>query len=109
MRRLAVFILVAVLLVLIPLSVEARQSRVYIRFSIGSAVVVGGGYLAWNLNYGYRISRKDKEPTGNVMLAKSTARGQRLRPATFQNHLAQNRPVSYQPLVFELPLIVFRW
>jgi len=109
MKRLSVFISVAALLVLIPVSVEARQSRVYIRFSIGSAVIMGGGFLAWNLTYVYQVSRKDGEQTDRSVLAKSIDTGHRQKPTILQNQLLHTTPISYQLLTFELPLIVFRW
>lgn len=47
---------------LLPSAVSA-ETRVYVTFSVGSAIAVGGGLIFWGVSYSTRVSRNLESPT----------------------------------------------
>lgn len=109
MKWISIIMMVAILLVYQPMTVEAASTRVYVSISIGGALIVGGGFLAWSLSYGSRVSKKDPNPTPLPSLASNVMEFQGEKFKTFVDRSFQISPEGFQPLKVELPLLVYHW
>jgi hypothetical protein len=109
MKRSYILYLLTISLVLFPVLAEAGHSRFYVRFSVGGAVLAGGGFLVWNLTYSSRINRNNMDSKDSSVTVKS--KNNRLRPMSQArpNDLHTNRLIYFQPLDLELPLLVLQW
>ncbi|MGH7274165.1 MAG: hypothetical protein ACREIQ_06905 [Nitrospiria bacterium] len=101
--------IIALLVVIDPLTAEAERTRVYISISVGGAVIVGGAFIAWSLTYGTRVSQKDPGPSPLPALAYALTElpGQTSNPA-FDRFL-QRSSSGNQPLALEVPLFIYQW
>ena len=94
---------------LCPITSHASKIDVRVRLSLGGAAVLGGGVLVWHLTYAYQVSKGEKKP-GNPSRAASAFKEtlqekERVAPESF----FKANMDSLQPLLINLPLLVFRW
>jgi hypothetical protein len=107
MRRIVAFALGFCLMVS-PLSAWGAETRVYVSFSIGGAIALGGGLLLWNLHYVERLSKTAPEPPPEERLSRLAQTGsqepRQVEPPRIGEEVAL-APVSR----VEVPLFRFQW
>lgn len=96
-----------------PETSYARESRVYIGFSVGTAIVVGSGIASFNIGYNQQVKR-DLEPHSSETapppaLAKLNRKGETATFKFLPDVRINSRSDPPQPLRFELPFFILRW
>lgn len=93
---------------------QAAETRVYIQFSVGGAVMVGGGILWWGITQRTRVSRNlqasaplDPHPfffddKTNGITSLSFHQRERVQKEG-------GNPFHAPPMPFQIPLFVYRW
>lgn len=109
MRRTVIALVMGLSLALWPFEDSVAETRVYVSFSIGGAVIVGGGLLFWSLTYASRVSQDEPDPQAAPSLISSLTDTHERREVTATDLFAENRPGLVPPPLLELPLFVFRW
>jgi hypothetical protein len=107
MRRIVVFAL-GFLLMAPPFSALGAETRVYVTFSVGGAIALGGGLLLWNIHYVERLSKKEPIGPREEGLARLRQTGsQEPRQAELPQTREEVTLASASRL--EVPLFRFRW
>ncbi len=109
MRRTVIALVMGLSLALWPFEDSVAETRVYVSFSIGGAVIVGGGLLIWSLTYASQVSRNEPDLQAAPSLISSFTDAPEGREATATDLFAEKRPEPVPPPLLELPLFVFRW
>lgn len=101
-------------LLLWPSLSQAGQTRVYVGFSVGTAIVVGSGIASFNVGVNQRVSGREPqsdttEPDPPPALVELNREEETVLPKTFPDFRINAQPDSPQPLLLELPLLILRW
>jgi len=124
MKRTVVALVLGLSLALWPFEDSVAETRVYVSFSIGGAVIVGGGLLIWSLTYASQVSQfvpriehsshlrfevNEPNPQAAPSLIGSFTGVREGRETTATDLFVEKRPEPVPPPLLELPLLVFRW
>lgn len=109
MKRTVIALVMGLSLALWPFEDSVAETRVYVSFSVGGAVIVGGGLLIWSLTYASRVSQNEPDPQAAPFLISSLTDASERREATATDLFVEKRPEPVPPPLLELPLWVFRW
>lgn len=109
MKQITVVFLIGWALLLWPQASHAGETRVYIGFSIGTAIVVGSGIASFNVGYSERISERQpaSDPPPALAEIKREGKTEALKP--FPDLRIDSQLDSPQPLRFEIPFFILRW
>lgn len=109
MKQITVAFLIGEALLLWPQTSYAGETRVYIGFSIGTAIVVGSGIASFNIGYSERISERQpaSDPPSAFAEIKREGKNEALKPL-FDRRI-DSQIDSPPPLRFELPFFILRW
>jgi hypothetical protein len=114
MKQITLALLIGWGLLLWPQASHARETRVYVGFSIGTAIVVGSGIASFNIGYNQRIGKQEPESPPSKTdsppaLAELKREGEETVPKTFPDWTIHSQSDSPSPIRFELPLFILRW
>ena len=109
MKRTVIALVIGLSLALWPFEDSVAETRVYVSFSIGGAVIVGGGLLIWSLTYSSQVSRNEPDLPAAPSLIGSFTGVREGRETTATDLFVEKRPEPVPPPLLELPLLVFRW
>ena len=109
MKRTVIAFVMGLSMILWPIATSAGETRVFVSFSIGGAVIVGGGLLFWSFTYTSRVSQNEPDPGTTPSRVRSLTEAPGQTQQTAADLWVERWPEPVQPLPIELPLWVFRW
>jgi hypothetical protein len=108
-KRQLVAVSVAAFLFAIPAAAFAAESRVYIRFSIGGSLVIGGGILIWSFGTASRVSRTDPGSADRPAFSFSPPAGRFARTEKAKPASPIPETGCSSDLLIEVPFMIFHW
>lgn len=101
-------------LLLWPSRSQAGETRVYVGFSVGTAIVVGSGIAFFSVGVNQRVSGREPqsdttEPDPPPVLAEISRKKTSSLPKIFPDFRINAQPDPPQPLLLELPLLILQW
>lgn len=113
MKQTALAFLIGWVLLFWPWTSYARESRVYIGFSVGTAIVVGSGIASFNIGYNQQVKRepepRSSETAPPPALAELSRKGETEAFKPFPDFRINSQSDPPQPLRFEFPFFILRW
>ncbi len=106
--------LILILLIIISLNhgpaiTQAAETRVYIRFSFGGAVVVGGGILWWRFAHGTRVSQISSQAAPPELQAMTLDRIRDRTKDFSTQFIEESRSFRSPPMLLHFPFLIYRW
>lgn len=122
MRRGILTLAIVFVMVLRP-SLTRAETHVYVSFSVGGAVVIGAGIVAWSFSYSSQVSEHkpaEESPSRLSLTMESSESGPLRMIQDGQKRLPQLIPQRPEVITrlsngpraassVEVPLLVFRW
>ena len=114
MKQIFFILLTATILLLRPLLSDAGETRVYVGFSVGTAIVVGSGIASFNIGVNQRVGEREPESGSTETdpppaLAEINRKAETVPPWSFLDSRIDSQPDPPQPLRFEFPFFILRW
>jgi hypothetical protein len=100
---------VAALLLSVPAAAGASETRVYIRFSVGGSLIIGGGILFWSIGTASRVSENVGQTSDSDGLFTSRSAAKPAQKVTSDFPAADAISDEAGDILIAVPFYVFHW